>query len=343
MNSKSSESISPAEQDGKEFLVSDEESLNRNKFKKRPSDNDDDVEDENRPNESISFGNNEDNANEDTSSQEKPKMKKRRLMKKRLASLDDEEQEELELAQDNLLIESASDAENEEYNDPTEHDGVQSDDDGDNDDVASGLIEVEGNDMAALDNFDTKVSHSSRVDERLLSFDQIKEAQEIFGEGHDDFGDDYDDLEKEGLASDDIAAQKSSFDYIQLLQNFCLVDDERIRNTDIPERFISTGRNWNSFTTDIQDEAQWIAYQMAIKYHSLIAGSNIIVSFIEEYKSIVEAILNLMLVSKHILNLRKLMASVFVKFFCCFISLFLLGGKIRSSLHLVISKRLFAT
>src|SRR5262249_15583214 len=76
------------------------------------------------------------------------------------------------------------------------------------------------------------------------TYDQVQEARDIFGDGYDDLGDDtfnealYD--ENEVIAPADTRAYHdnkiSNFEYIQLVQSFCLDEDESIRNLDIPER-----------------------------------------------------------------------------------------------------------
>jgi transcription elongation factor SPT6 len=104
------------------------------------------------------------------------------------------------------------------------------------------------------------------------SYDQIQEARDIFGDGYDEIGDDnyqegtgeYDEngeypnfFEIQRKAIPDLRTM--NYEYIQLVQNFCLDEDEEIRANDIPERcqILFRDRKPPSLE-DLKIEAKWI-------------------------------------------------------------------------------------
>lgn len=116
-----------------------------------------------------------------------------------------------------------------------------------------------------------------------ISSEQLREAQDIFGEAMDDvvFNPDVD-----GTA--DIASHPtSSFEYIQLLQNFSLDEDEIIRSTDIPERFQLLPQYADGSCERIdQSECDWIAEQFsrcvrsADEYEALVQSIPIVLELL---------------------------------------------------------------
>eukprot|EP00981_Chlorochromonas_danica_P009444 scaffold2694_cov159-Ochromonas_danica.AAC.2 len=110
------------------------------------------------------------------------------------------------------------------------------------------------------------------------TFDQLREADEIFGAGYDDFLDedeDEEDLDEEKAAAAKerelerkkmLATSKGFYEYSQLVENFLLEEDEVIRSTDIPERFqlALKGREVPSEMERLE-EARWISTLVAQK------------------------------------------------------------------------------
>lgn len=98
-----------------------------------------------------------------------------------------------------------------------------------------------------------------------VSSDQLREAQDIFGEGMEDFEDE----DLEGTADNATLvdeSRKTSFEYIQLLQNFSLAEDEQIRIEDIPERYLTLYEGLMDVPESLEeDEANWIYRKMIQK------------------------------------------------------------------------------
>lgn len=102
------------------------------------------------------------------------------------------------------------------------------------------------------------------------TYDQVQEARDIFGDGYDEIGEDesfYDENDEEGLKASTLSKAKgdkrsSGFEYIQLVQNFCLDDDEIIRETDVPERLQVYHASRDITEKVCDEEAVWIVHQL---------------------------------------------------------------------------------
>lgn len=101
------------------------------------------------------------------------------------------------------------------------------------------------------------------------TYDQVQEARDIFGDGYDEIGEEesfYDENDENGLKSSasKLKGEKkaSGFEYIQLVQNFCLDEDEVIRETDIPERLQIYHASRDTNEQLIDEESIWILQQL---------------------------------------------------------------------------------
>lgn len=135
---------------------------------------------------------------------------------------------------------------------------------------------------------------SKRSSKRVFSsrrdgptYDQIQEAREIFGDGYDELGDEAFDEFNEDLAAErhlgqEHAKSQASFEYIQLVQNFCLDEDEDIRVKDEPERFQILPFVSRVDISDLKDEAFWIASLMSIStdFAELVQSIETVLRFI---------------------------------------------------------------
>jgi transcription elongation factor SPT6 len=102
------------------------------------------------------------------------------------------------------------------------------------------------------------------------SYDQIQEARDIFGDGYDEIGDDNyqeGEYDESGDFPSFFEVQKKpvpdlrtmNYEYIQLVQNFCLDEDEEIRANDLPERYQLLFRvRKPPSMEEIKTEAKWI-------------------------------------------------------------------------------------
>lgn len=150
--------------------------------------------------------------------------------------------------------------------------------------------------------------HRSNAFKNGPSFEQLMEAEDIFGEGFnmEDLEDDENDF---AVSAEDgstpaaaasagqseasiLAALRSKFDRVQLVSNFCMPNDDFIRQVDRPERFLdSLALKARVETPDDEErgkEASWIARQVAekIKKEAQAIGND----FINE-EALVEEIL----------------------------------------------------
>jgi transcription elongation factor SPT6 len=111
------------------------------------------------------------------------------------------------------------------------------------------------------------------------SFEQLKDAEDIFGAGYDDFDDEdeeevdmegraINELEEEGVEGEvskgELKARKliATYDHTVLVENFCTEYDDDIRLTDLPER-LQSHRNLNLSPVERTEESLWIAKNLS--------------------------------------------------------------------------------
>lgn len=179
------------------------------------------------------------------------------------------------------------------------------------------------------------------------TFDQLREADEIFGAGYDEFLEDEEeeDLDEEKAAAAKerelerkkmLATSKGFYEYSQLVENFLLEEDEVIRSTDIPERFQLSlkGREVPS-EIERQEEARWISTLLAEKI--LASRSKDIVDrdhLVYDIVDSVEVVLKFIQVSHSVIVAQLVLG--FMKDF----TNDRLGGAFGSAFHLAVPKRL---
>lgn len=209
--------------------------------------------------------------------------KRPRLFKRNEAFLDEDEEEELlgakavEPLAKRVKKDHAGDDEDESI---TRLPGMGSDDDeninneveGDDD----GEMMDDDDDLYPYSGYSGAFAQSRFNSNYQISSEQLREAQDIFGEAMDEivFNPDVD------QAQQDMTHPTGSFEYIQLLQNFSLDEDEIIRSTDIPERF-QLMPQYSDISRERVDqlECDWIAEQFSHRVRSA-----------EEYQALVQSI-----------------------------------------------------
>jgi hypothetical protein len=178
---------------------------------------------------------------------------------------------------DQLLIQEstynrggATNTNNQSNNDVIEEEIVPNDADDDSD--VNDFIEDEG-----IDRQTPILKHRAAKNPRFTSdgptYDQVQEARDIFGDGYDEIGEEETFFDE----SEDMLNQISSgskgrrenqglgFEYIQLVQNFCLDEDEVIREADVPERFQIYHKSRPKLSTEIvEEESLWIVNQLRV-------------------------------------------------------------------------------
>lgn len=92
-----------------------------------------------------------------------------------------------------------------------------------------------------------------------VSAHDLREAQEIFGEGLDELDENVDETVEDG---DNTAAPPLSFEYFQQVQSFSLAFDEDIRNSDVPERFHFVFEGIKDLPVNYEIEAVWIVRKL---------------------------------------------------------------------------------
>lgn len=104
------------------------------------------------------------------------------------------------------------------------------------------------------------------------TFDQLREADAIFGVGYDDYmEDEEEDEDKIAMSSERedvkrrlLATAKGFYEYSQLVEHFCLEEDERIRQVDVPERYqLSLKGRETPSEQERTEEARWMSIQLA--------------------------------------------------------------------------------
>lgn len=165
--------------------------------------------------------------------EEPPTKKARKLVKKKFDTIDEDEV---------LDLNSQGDSQND--------DEVGEDD-------------IEGNDIDENEE-ENEFHHQYRFMGRAsqgfdVSAHDLREAQEIFGEGLDELDEDADEA---GEAVDEAAISRPNFEYFQQVQSFSLASDEDIRNSDTPERFHFIFDGIKDIQVNYDIEAVWVVRKM---------------------------------------------------------------------------------
>jgi hypothetical protein len=95
----------------------------------------------------------------------------------------------------------------------------------------------------------------------MISPDQLREAQEIFGETFEDFDEEG---EQDNAENQDVSGNKASIEYTQLLYNFNLDEDEEFRSADYPERYLAIEKDLHDNLTKQEEaaESDWIVSKL---------------------------------------------------------------------------------
>lgn len=184
--------------------------------------------------------------NSSVNEEDEPLRKKpRRLVKRNEATIDEEEVRDLQ----NISTATTSKLDHESHADGDAGEGSADEKSEDDNDSYQQSYHYSGNFARSYE----------------VSSDQLREAQDIFGEGMEDFEDE----DLEGSADNTALvdeSRKTSFEYIQLLQNFSLAEDEQIRTEDIPERYLTLYEGLVDVPETLEeDEASWIYRKMIQK------------------------------------------------------------------------------
>jgi hypothetical protein len=174
------------------------------------------------------------------------------------------------LIQESTYNRGATNPNNQSNNDVIEEEIVPNDADDESD--VNDFIEDEG-----IDRQTPILKHRTAKNPRFTSdgptYDQVQEARDIFGDGYDEIGEEETFFDE----SEDLVNQISSgskgrrenqglgFEYIQLVQNFCLDEDEVIREADVPERFQIYHKSRPKLSPEIvEEESLWIVNQLRV-------------------------------------------------------------------------------
>lgn len=173
---------------------------------------------------------------------------------------------------DQLLIqESSRPKENEiQHPEPNEGDEIIPDDfeeESDVDDFIEDDFKGPSTDKSAIKRRARRQAFSRRGGP---TYDQIQEAREIFGDGYDELGADNFDEEEQLVNEEQLVSRERTgvnFEYIQLVQNFCLDEDEAVRGKDEPERFQLSAHTSRQVANleELSEEAFWISTQLDLR------------------------------------------------------------------------------